>query len=320
MWFLRRNAGSVTEDSLHMGVGMGRIIGLLCVLLLIGGGLFWFITQPKRVNPNELIALQGDAERGRVVFHAGGCASCHAAPKAEGEARYVLAGGKAFETDFGTFYAPNISPHQNGIGGWSAEDLINAVKFGTSPGGAHYYPAFPYVSYGQVSVPDIVDLKAYLDTLEPVATQNLPHDVGFPFNIRLSLGGWKFLYGSRDWQLETSDPVLERGRYLVEALGHCTECHTSRNPLGGTRHDRWLAGAPNPSGKGRIPNITPHETGIAKWSSAEIVEYLTSGFTPDFDVAGGEMYEVVLNMAELSDTDRAAIAAYLKAIPALASE
>lgn len=299
---------------------MGRLLGLLFVVLLIGAGVFWFITQPKVVNPNELIALKGDAERGAVVFHAGGCASCHSAPKAEGEDRYRLGGGREFPSPFGTFRAPNISPHPNGIGGWSSEDLINAMKFGTSPDGAHYYPAFPYVSYGNVSVPDIVDLKAYLDGLEPVETTSLPHDLGFPFNIRLTLGGWKLLFGNRDWQLETEDPVLDRGRYLVEALGHCTECHTDRNILGGTKTQRWLAGAPNPSGKGRIPNITAHADGIESWSTAEIVEYLTSGFTPDFDVAGGEMYEVVLNMSQLSPEDREAMAAYLKAIPPLAKE
>ena len=291
----------------------------LLVLAVLGAGLFWYLTRPERMEPNELIALVGDAGRGAAVFHAGGCASCHSAPEAEGEARLHLGGGRSFPSPFGTFVAPNISPHETGIGGWSVEEFVTAMRHGTSPEGEHYYPAFPYVSYAKASVGDLVDLKAFMDALPPVEAQNLPHDVPFPFNVRRLLGGWKLLFGARDWALaEASDPQLERGRYLVEGLGHCTECHTDRNMLGGLTMSRWLAGAPSPDGKGRVPNITPHESGLGGWSEEEIVEYLTSGFTPDFDVSSGEMYEVVLNVSQLDPSDRAAIAAYLKAIPALA--
>ena len=142
------------------------------------------------------------------------------------------------------------------------------------------------------------------------------HEVGFPFNIRRLLGGWKFLFlGDGDRVAGLDDPVLARGQYLVEGLGHCGECHTSRNMLGAMRPSLWLGGAPNPSGKGNIPNITPASGGIADWSEVDIVEYLTSGFTPEFDVAGGEMTDVVSNMAELPASDREAIAKYLKAVP-----
>ena len=289
----------------------------LLILALMGFGLFWFLTRPERVSPDEFIALTADVSRGEAVFHAGGCASCHSAEGAEGEARLELGGGRRFASPFGTFVAPNISPHATGIGGWTDEEFVTAMKHGVSPDGAHYYPAFPYVSYAKARVPDILDLKAYMDTLPPVDARSLPHDVPFPFNIRRLLGGWKLLFGTRDWALaEVSDPVLERGRYLVEGLGHCTECHTERNVLGGTVMSRWMAGAPSPDGKGRVPNITPHEDGLG-WSEAEIVEYFETGFTPDFDVPSGEMYEVVLNMGQLSGADREAIAAYLKAIPAL---
>ena len=289
----------------------------LLVLALIGFGLFWYLTSPKRVSPDEFIALTADAGRGEAVFHAGGCASCHSAEGAEGEARLQLGGGRHFPSPFGTFVAPNISPHQSGIGGWTDEEFVTAMKHGVSPEGQHYFPAFPYVSYSKARVADLLDLKAYMDTLPPVDAANQPHDVPFPFNIRRLLGGWKLLFGERDWALaEASDPVLERGRYLVEGLGHCTECHTERNILGGTVMSRWMAGAPSPDGKGRVPNITPHETGLG-WSEAEIIDYFETGFTPDFDVPSGEMYEVVLNMGQLSGEDRAAIAAYLKALPPL---
>jgi mono/diheme cytochrome c family protein len=117
-----------------------------------------------------------------------------------------------------------------------------------------------------------------------------------------------------------SQPLLnlsqeeEQGRYLVEVLGHCAECHTPRNRLGGLQRARWLAGAPNPSGKGNIPNITP---AALDWSVGDIAEYLSSGFTPEFDTAGGSMAEVIENTARLTDADRLAIAAYLKRVPAV---
>lgn len=296
---------------------MRRLIRWLVFLGLIGLAVFWWITRPNFADADVVAGLTGDVERGERIFYAGGCASCHAAPDAEGEDKLKLGGGLEFVTAFGTFFAPNISPHENGIAGWSALDLVNAMKHGVSPDGQHYFPAFPYTSYAKAEVADIVDLKAYLDTLEPVAVANLEHEVGFPFNIRRSLGGWKFLFLKDDWVVETEDEMVMKGRYLVEGLGHCSECHTSRNPLGGLDLGNWLAGGPNPDGKGSIPNITPHESGIAAWSEADIAEYLNSGFTPEFDVAGGSMTDVVANTGQLTPEDRAAIAAYLKAVPAL---
>ncbi len=296
---------------------MPKPIRWIVFLGLIGLGVFWWITRPEFADEAAVAALSGDPLRGETVFYAGGCSSCHAAPKAEGEDKLKLGGGLAFKTEFGTFYAPNISPHENGIAGWSAYDLVGAMQKGVSPDGAHYYPAFPFTSYARAEVADIVDLKAYLDTLPEVADANIPHEVGFPFNIRRTLGGWKFLFMDPKAVHLTNDPVVARGRYLVEGLGHCAECHTPRNALGGLKSGAWLAGGPNPDGEGRIPNITPHADGIGSWSEADIIEYLTSGFTPEFDVAGGQMTDVVGNVSKLPAEDRAAIAAYLKAIPAL---
>ena len=148
-----------------------------------------------------------------------------------------------------------------------------------------------------------------------MATPSQPHRVGFPFNIRLSLGGWKLLYLRHDWVLGgTLTPAEDRGRYLVEGLSHCGECHTPRTALGGMDRSRWLAGGPIPAAKGNFPNITP---GKLTWSQKDIVEYLTTGFTPAFDSAGGHMALVVENMAKLPATDREAIAAYLKLVPAV---
>ena len=274
----------------------------------------WVVTRPDPLPDDAFAGLTPDVAHGEQVFWAAGCASCHAAENAEGEAKLVLSGGMAFASPFGTFYAPNISSDpDHGIGSWSMQDLGNAMMRGVSPSGQHLYPAFPYVSYAKAETQDIADLYAFLQTVPADATPSRPHDMPFPFNIRRAMGGWKFLFFDTDWVL-TGDltPEETRGRYLVEALGHCGECHTPRNALGAMDRTRWLAGGPTPDGKGKFPNITP---AALDWSKADIIEYLTSGFTPDYDSAGGHMALVVQNTAKLPETDRAAIVAYLMKVP-----
>lgn len=288
-----------------------RILSWLALLVvgIVAAGLI--LSRARPLPATALGGLTGDAERGALIFAAAGCGSCHRAPGAD---EGPLSGGRAFPSDFGTFHAPNISSDPiQGIGSWTDLQLANAIQRGISPEGGHYYPVFPYTAYQRASPRDIADLIAHLRTLPADATPSQPHDVGFPFNIRRGVGLWKRAFGGAGWVLDGNlTEEQARGRYLVEALGHCGECHTPRNAAGGLDRDRWLAGAPNPSGEGRIPNITP---GGLDWSEGDIAIYLESGFTPDFDSAGGEMAEVVLNTAKLSDADRAAIAAYLKAVP-----
>ena len=289
-------------------------------LVVVGVAAFWILSAPQAVSPDELPTTPGDPEGGREIFLIGGCASCHAAPKAEGDERLVLSGGKHFDTAFGIFVAPNISSDpEAGIGGWSALEFASAMLRGVSPDGQHYYPAFPYASYARMKPEDVMDLWAYMQTLPPSNETTESHKIGFPFNIRRGLGLWKRLYVDDDAKpvvpLARSNGPLERGRYLVEGPGHCGECHTSRNAIGGLDRNRWLAGAPSPEGKGRIPNITPGGKKIGDWSSDDIAYYLETGFTPDFDSAGGAMVDVIANTSQISDADRAAIAAYLKAIP-----
>ncbi len=290
------------------------------MLGLAGFAIFWVLTVPKTHGATALLGLSGNADKGALVFAAAGCASCHAAKDAKETDRLILSGGRAFPSDFGTFYAPNISPDtEHGIGTWTLAQFANAVSFGTSPTGKHYYPAFPYSTYQNMELADIADLYAYFQTLPASAEPAKPHAVPFPFNIRRSLGMWKILLMPKGFHLpETGLTEVElRGRYLVEAMGHCTECHTSRNFLGGLRTDHWLAGGPNSDGKGSIPNITPHKQGIKSWAEIDIVTYLNSGFTPEYDSAGGAMAEVVENMAHLPPEDHKAIAAYLQKIPPL---
>ncbi len=283
-------------------------------LALVGAASGWWLSRPVPVDDALLAGLTPDPENGALVFWAGGCASCHAADDAKGDDLLVLAGGQSLASDFGAFTVPNISPHgQAGIGGWSAQDLANAMMAGVSPDGAHYYPSFPYTSYAKMSAQDVVDLHAYLVTLPASDQINPPHDLGFPFTVRRGIGLWKLLYLSDEWVLAGDvDAQIARGRYLVEGSGHCSECHTPRDFAGGLDLSNWMGGAPNPSGKGRIPAIDPANL---TWSAADIAYYLESGFTPEYDSAGGHMAKVVGNMARLPASDRAAIAAYLKAMP-----
>lgn len=293
-----------------------RILRWLIVIGLIAAGGLYVLARPKPLAAAAVADLTGDAKHGEQVFWAAGCASCHAAADAKDDAMLVLSGGQRFPSAFGTFVAPNISqdPDQ-GIGKWTLLDLANAITRGVSPEGEHYYPALPYASYTKMEMQDVADLYAFLKTLPADPTPSQPHELGFPFNIRQSIGVWKLLFMSNDWVLPGNlTPTAARGRYIAEALAHCGECHTPRNMLGGMDRSRWLGGAPNPSGEGRIPNITPTKLG---WSAADIVQYLTTGFTPEFDVVGGHMTHVVSNMGKLPESDRQAVAEYLLAVPSV---
>jgi mono/diheme cytochrome c family protein len=296
-----------------------RLAAAIAALAIVVAALFWLLTLPRPLAAAVLPDHVGDPVNGERMFWASGCASCHAAPGAKGDDKLKLGGGLALNTPFGIFRVPNISPDpETGIGGWSALDLVNAMQRGVAPDGRHYYPAFPYGSYARMRMSDIIDLIAFLDTLPPVRNAVAGHELGFPFNIRRGLGLWKLVYLSDAPVIELSeaDDLALRGRYLVEGPGHCGECHTPRDIAGGVKPAEWLAGAPNPEGKGIIPNITPHGDGHEAWSAKDIAYYLESGFTPEFDSVGGAMVTVQENMARLTADDHAAIAAYLKAVPA----
>ena len=294
---------------------MKRLLASLGGLVVLGAAAGWLITAPQPLAADAVAQAPGDALRGARIFQVGGCASCHAAKGAKGEDRLKLAGGAALVTPFGAFQPPNISPGRDGIAGWSLADFDNAMRRGISPEGRHYYPAFPYTSYARMRAGDIADLFAYLQTLPAVAGDPPAGAINFPFNIRRGIGLWKRLYLDADpvLTLPANAPAAVRaGQYLVEGPGHCGECHTPRDAFGGPDRALWLAGAPDPEGKGKVPGLTPARL---KWSAAEIADYLKTGFTPDYDSVGGSMAEVQTNLAQLPDSDRAAIAAYLKALP-----
>jgi len=264
-------------------------------------------------------SAQGDAKRGAYLTKAAGCVGCHTEVKKDAT---PYAGGRALKTPFGTFYGPNITPHPSaGLGRWSEADFVRAMRLGVRPDGEHYFPAFPYPSFTRITDTDLRDLWAYLRTLPPSARPSQAHDLRFPFGWRFLVTGWKWLFFSPGaFSADaTRTPLLQRGAYLVEALGHCGECHTARNFLGGPKRDRPLAGAAKGPHGDRVANLTPAK--LKKWSDAELKGFLQTGLTPDGDVAAETMGEVIRNTTgELIPEDLAAVIAYLRSLPAIADE
>jgi mono/diheme cytochrome c family protein len=276
----------------------------------------------ERVAPSRPAAVRTalDPEavrRGAYLAAAANCASCHTAAS-PGAAPY--AGGGKVPTPFGVYYSRNITPDiATGIGAWSDDDFLRALRYGVSPSGEDYFPVFPFTSFTLMTDRDILDLRAYLATLPPARQENRPHDAAFPFGSRALLGLWRALYfrpgplvpdpaGSAKWN---------RGRYLVEAVAHCGECHTPRGWLGGRDESRRFAGyqIDGPNGFS-APNISGDPVrGIGAWSQAEIASFLQSGVKPDGDVVGSRMGEVIEGASRLSPADRIAIATYLKSLP-----
>jgi mono/diheme cytochrome c family protein len=290
-----------------------RLVVLALIAVVVGFGVFWVVTIPATVPASALAPHTPNLDNGKIMFMIGGCASCHATPGQDDKTR--LGGGFGLKSPFGTFYTPNISPDPNqGIGKWTEANFVTAMVKGTSPDGRHYFPAFPYTSYQWIGTGDLRDLFAYLKTLPIVQDKSKPHDVPFPFNVRRTLGGWKFLFlDGRPYEGDpTKDVVWNRGAYLVNGPGHCAECHSPRNILGGIIAGQRFAGGPSPDGEGFVPNIT--QKGLSL-SQEQFVKLLETGETPDGDTVGGEMGKVVANTAKLSPEDRTAIATYIKSLP-----
>lgn len=302
----------------------GAAVGIALGTLALGGVLgFYLLTAPETWRLARGYTIVADKRapdllNGARLFDAGGCASCHAVPGQDD--RKKLGGGLVFHTPFGTLRAPNISPDEtSGIGNWSLGDFARAMREGVSPAGRHYYPAFPYTSYQRMAPEDVADLYAYMKTLPKVVQASEPHDMKFPFNITRGLGLWKLAF--LDGKPFTPDPKRDaqwnKGAYLVNGPGHCAECHSPRNAAGAVVPSQRFSGGPDPEGRGFVPNITQAANGLQKWSAGDIAELLKTGFTPDYDSVGGSMAPVIRNTSQLSDEDRAAMAAYIKSLPAI---
>ncbi len=260
-----------------------------------------------------LQASESQLERGRQVFNAASCAVCHTDKENNGE---PLAGGYAMKSDFGTFYTPNITPDpETGIGNWSDEDFIRAMQQGISPEGDHYFPSFPYTAYTKMHRDDILALKAYLFSLKPVKKSNREHELAFYVKMAPSARIWKAAYFKEGEFVDAPEKSAEwnRGAYLVEAMGHCSECHTPRKALGVLDETMAFAGVQKMTGVGTVPNITPDKkTGIGRWSVDDLVYYFETGTTLSGDSSGGKMASIIDNSLSLLPAgDRKAMAVYL---------
>jgi mono/diheme cytochrome c family protein len=247
---------------------------------VLGAAGLWLLTLPQAVPAAALPARMSNLDNGKTMFAIGGCASCHAVPNNDPDKvdRLQLGGGLALTSPFGTFYVPNISPDpKDGIGAWSEADFVTALWKGTSERGENLFPAFPYTSYQHMQLDDVRDLFAYLKTLPAVAGTAPRHDLRFPFNQRELLGIWKllFLHGGPFTPDPAKTAQWNRGAYLVNGPGHCAECHSPRNFLGGIVDSQRFAGGPSPDGNGWVPNITPlglREDG-KPWTEKEIASF-----------------------------------------------
>jgi mono/diheme cytochrome c family protein len=263
------------------------------------------------------LAATGNPKHGEYVARLGGCYTCHADP---GKKDAPLAGGLKLGSLFGTFHVPNITPDPDtGIGRWSERDFIRAMTEGVAPDGSHYYPAFPFTSYTRMARQDLLDLKAYLDTVRPVRNVVPPHDLRFPYNFRFALGAWKWLF----FQPGSFKPdpgksaSWNRGAYIVAGPGHCGECHTARNFLGALNRNHALAGAKTGPDGVRVPNVTPHRNdGIGLWSAEDMVDFLKTGKLPFGEITDAPMDDVIANStSHWTDGDLKAVAEYLLSLP-----
>jgi len=280
-----------------------RIIAVVITLLWVLASSTW---------------AKGDAKRGEYLAAAANCVSCHTA---ETKGAVPYAGGHAIKSLFGTFYGPNITRHKkHGIGKWNESDFFRAMRFGTRPDGASYYPAFPYPSYTMVTDSDLTDLWAYLQTIPPNNAPNRKHDLSVFVRWRFPLKLWKWLFFTPGVFVADpkQTPQMNRGTYLVRALGHCSECHTPRNLLGVPIQSRYMAGGKGPDGK-KVPNLTP--AGLKKWSDKDLKEFMLTGLFPDGDVVGETMGIVIRNStSKIVSADLDAMIAYLRSLPRIEKE
>lgn len=285
----------------------------------MGAGIFWFVSAPEPLTAAAIPAHTPDPANGERLYHAGGCHSCHKPPVARKDADPALpSGGGVLKTPIAALTVPNITPDpSSGIGTWSDLDFVNAVQRGLSPQGRHYIPAFPYTSYAAMPVADVLDLKAYLMSLSAVRTKPQPSGLSLEPLLRRGVGAWKFLgFDTSAWQPDAAQSASwNRGSYLVNAPGHCVECHTPRNLLMIRDASRHLAGGPHPEGEGRVPSLRGLIERQRYKDAKDLATALQFGETFGYDkLSSGGMASVQANLSRLPEADIQAIAEYLASL------
>ncbi len=256
------------------------------------------------VIPAASVAADG-LDRGEYLFQLANCYTCHTDTENDGRS---LAGGRALETEFGTFYTPNITADkETGIGAWTGPQFIDAIRRGISPDGSHYYPSFPYAAYRDVSDEDALAIRRYLFAQPAVEQQNKPHELKW-YLQRFLIAGWKLVNGFMQ-----PEPIANetRGAYLINSLGHCNECHTPRNSLGVLQYDRQFKGNKALS----APDISNTKEGLAEWEVEELEELFADGVLPDGDYVSDHMAEVVeYSTSKWTAKDRKEVIDYLRSL------
>lgn len=291
---------------------MRALWGILAVIVAAGVMAGGWLLAPAEARARDL-SLRPDPANGQYLIRLGGCVSCHT--DAAG-GRAMLSGGPALATPFGTFYAPNITPHpEAGIGRWTIEMFAKAMTDGEGPQG-HLYPAMPYEHYTMMSDQEIVDLFAALRQVPPAAIRPPAHEVPFPFNVRMAMSGWKNLYfHSGRYQPDSSrSAAWNRGRYLVVGPAHCVACHSPRDQLGGLQWNQMLTGNPDGGTGGRTPAITAAALQQRGYDADTLMLALRTGLAPGGRNLGGAMAEIIAEgTAYWTDEDLQAVAEYLLA-------
>ena len=260
-----------------------------------------------------------DAQNGEILFNAGGCRTCHKpSPDLKDVSADLPAGGSPLKTPIGTLYPPNITPDDaTGIGKWTDLDFVNAVQRGISPSGTHYIPAFPYTSYAAMRTEDVLDIKAYLSTLQPVSSPHRPADIPLSFLVHRGIGLWKWAgLDTTKWKPDPNQTdTWNRGAYLVNGPGHCAECHTPRNIFMARDNSRAFMGGPHPEGEGKVPSLRDLIGRGRYKDAADIASALQFGEIMGYDkISSGGMGQVQTNVSKLPESDIKSIAEYLASL------
>lgn len=301
---------------MRRSAGSRRTAAIAAAVVAVAGAVFWFLTAPGSLPAAAIPAHQVDLENGKTLFHVGGCLACHKPPEsAQGADPNTPSGGAAFKTPIGVFYPQNLTPDaETGLGRWSALDFVTALRQGTSPAGTHYFPAFPYASYRSMTTEDILDLRGFLMSLPAVKSPAREPELGVVRLARRGVGLWKRIAFARPPY--SPDPSRsaswKRGAYLVNAPGHCGECHTPKTRLMIADEARSMNGGPHPGGEGKVPSLRGLLARKKYKDIADLALALQNGETLGYeDISSGGMAAIQEELARIPESDARAIAEYL---------